>query len=147
MSATQASDKLSVTVNGTDYTLFMSYSVLNRLTRLAGNLEDFNGMFVDPEVQEQVVFECVKRKCKPADAKMADLSLEDFEIGVEDADKIVTWAGDHVVDFFLKAFNNAQNASKRMEPLAQNLMSSLDGTETSTSKTPSAGPSEPSPQS
>lgn len=133
-------DKLDIKLNDKDVELFMSYALLNRLAKIGGSAEDLSAIFVQPDFQEAIIVECLK-KHGPEDKAKDELDIEDFNLHRDDAESIVNWAGGHIVDFFLKAFENATEANRRMEPMMSALMSSSDGTETSTSKTPSAGPS------
>jgi hypothetical protein len=140
----QTPEKLKVTVNDSSVELFMSYGLLNRLAKIGGSAEDLSAIYVTPDMQERIIIECLCTKMKPHDKEKDEVEIDDFELTPDEAQKIVDWAGAHIVDFFLRAFNKATSANQRMEPMLNALMSSSGGSETSTSTTPSAGHSEQS---
>lgn len=132
------SESLTVTVNGEEKKLFMSYGLLNKLAKMVGDANDVSDIYISPDLQAEVLKLALFGKGTPPD-------LDDIDISIGDSDKVINWVGEHTLNFFLRGLEAASALSKKNEARVLKLMPSSDGTETSPSETPAPGPTEPSP--
>lgn len=137
-------DKLLVTLGEEERELFMSYALLNRLTRLVGNhSSDISTIFVEPSVQHEILTEVLAPRKKGK--RDPNFDLDEVPLETEAADEIIGWVGGHVMDFFMRGLERTAALGLANAERAKSLTSSLPGTEASTSSNPSAGPSTQSP--
>lgn len=126
--------KLTVKLNDSDRELFMSFGLLNRVTKILGGTEGVEALARDPDLQEKVLLEVFTVREKGKDIEVPE-SLDDISISLEDVSNVLEWVGGHVIDFFMtqaeRATKNLQKESKRMGDLkstADGLSNSLLGT-------------------
>src|SRR5262245_51525537 len=121
---------LTINIGGTEHTLLMSWGLLNRLLKAVGSDADAVGAasFVDG-VRDQILFEVLKKRGKTGCLK--DMKLEevdDLEMSSEDVQAIISWATDHILDFFLGAAERAKATEKRFAERTAALQPSPTGT-------------------
>jgi hypothetical protein len=140
------SDKIKITINEQPRELFMSFGLLNEISRDVGDVENVAMVGIDPELREKILQTLLAERdddgkvTKKFNFFKADLSMDDIN-------RVIEWVSENLLDFFLKALAGANSLREKNEPKLQSLMSSLAGSQASSSKTPVAGPSTPSPAS
>lgn len=134
---TELEDRITVKIGEDEKSFFMSYALLNRLTKLVGAQDDVAGMFLSPDLQTSLLSIIFAGKGDPD-----KLDLDEIELTKEVANTLVEWAGGHILDFFLKGIEAAGVLTKKNEDRLKNLMPSLTGLEASAEAMQSAGPSE-----
>lgn len=135
-------DKITVTVNGQSTEFFMSFGLLKRLATLFSDVT-FLDVSTNPSVHEALMQE-VLRKVKP-NVEAEEFDVDDYGVSIEDVEKIVDWATEHVVDFLARRAQSLKDLSVRKKDQMSILMPSLGGLPDSDSMMPSAGASTTSP--
>ncbi len=101
------SDTFDLKVNGTEVQIKMSFGLLNVLCRAVGDVETAATINVDPVLRDVFISELLsKRDAKGKVVEKPD--LEGLDVDVEKAIELVDWAGDHVLDFFLKGLEKTK---------------------------------------
>lgn len=117
-----------------EYILFMSYALLNRLTRLCENIEKLLAISAHPELQEGIIAQLL---APTVDGKQLaqdfDLDRDTKGISPETIQEILMWAVGHMSHFFTglmrKNLSHAKMTRKTLqliEAQAQALMSQTD---------------------
>lgn len=133
-----ASDKLTITVNGQQREVFMSFALLSSMVRVVGSVDDLGQAILDPSVRDALVV--VALAPRDGEKKLEDYSVADFNLSVQDGDRLVDWIMEHVLDFFMKRIEMAKNLSEsETGKKLESLMSSIAGSLASRSKKPSSG--------
>lgn len=101
-------DKIQVTFKGEPRDVFMSFMRLNNCVRIVGP-QQFEGIVIDPDAAELIV----QALLAPQDTNFVDFRLAEDDMSMEDFEKIVSWAEEHLADFFARKLEKAlQNSSK-----------------------------------
>lgn len=102
---------LTVQNGGVTQELFMSFGLLNRLTRHLGNIDQLPLLAVDPEMQETIILEMFTERDKSGVATKIPASLDDIQVSLDDIDLVLDFVGDHIANFFVRS---AEKAQKRL---------------------------------
>lgn len=117
---------LTITVNGEEVDLVMSYGMMRKLLPIAGELTDVGRFFVDPVVQDQMLIQLLSKRDE--NGKVTEqFNLDLMDVTVEDVEALVQWAGGHVMDFLLKGLKAANELARLNKEAFESLMPSLDG--------------------
>lgn len=111
---------LSVTKDGKPCSLFMSFGLLNQLTRLMGDIDQLPMLAVDPVLQEKVLVEIFTERDARGNPTNIP-SLYEVNVSIEDIDLILNFVGDHIANFFMVA---AERSQKRVLALHEKLLES-----------------------
>jgi hypothetical protein len=98
----QTADRITVTVAGQPREIFMSFGILNALCAAVANVEQVGLILLDPTLRLGVL----EVLLSPRDDKgkiTEKFDLERDEMSSADAEIVLEWAGDHVLDFFMRA--------------------------------------------
>lgn len=136
-------DHLTITHNGAERVLFMSYLRKNSILRFVDNPTQIMWMASEPDLIENVTKIMLSPKAGPGG--MFEHELTEEEISEDDVQKIMSWVQDHLTYFFMQRFQQMAEKGHALEPVAKGLQSLSNGSVGSNSETPSAGPSEQSP--
>jgi hypothetical protein len=127
------SDSLEILIDEKPAKIFMSFPLLTRVTMAIGSMDQIPALAVSPDMQE-LVTKVLLQKSHFKNAKLEDIDLETLNISVADGQKLITWAGEHALDFLLKGLEQvAQLAQKN-----QNAMEHLTKVVQASSSTPSS---------
>lgn len=124
-----------------ELSIFMSYGLLNRLTKVGENLERVMTISSDPELQDKCLALLLSpRKDGKPDPENFDIDRDTEGLDLETIQNLIIWAGEHVTSFFIglgeKNMENAmktQHVIEGMQEKANNLTASLIGSQNSTS--------------
>lgn len=116
----------TIKIGETEHTIFMSYALLNQVTQIVGMTEDLSHLYLQPQVQEDVLKALLARHVTDS-KKPEDVDLEAIELEIETAQSLIEWSGEHCLDFFLKGLETASNLSKANEGRLTSLMPSETG--------------------
>lgn len=144
MDQKELSDHFTITVNGEEREIFMSYNLLRELVKICTSIEATIAIAVDEELHDAVVGALLAERSKSGRITQA-VDLLDLELDAEEVMGLIAWAQDHALDFFAKALLRGQAVVQRHEASLEALTSSRGGSPASPPTTPSAGPSTPSP--
>lgn len=151
--AARPNDRLpDVMVNGKSETFFMSFATLNELAKVAGVVENAPLIMLDHELRERALEVVLKRKFK-GDLKDQTFDLDNFELSADDAERLLIWISEHVLDFFMRSIRKIGDMGAENLKALQQLQNQLDppslpdGSTPSLSPKPAAGPLTKSPAS
>lgn len=111
---------LSIQKDGKPHSVFMSFGLLNQLTRLLGDIDQLPMLAVDPVLQEKVLVEIfTERDARGNPTKVPN--LYEINVSLGDIELILDFVGDHIANFFMAA---AEKAQKRVQALHEKLQAS-----------------------
>lgn len=118
--------------------VFMSFGLLNDLVRIVGDVNRIAAIGLDPDLSEEVIFACLA----PRDARgrITDGSFEPPNLPMQDAEAIMDFVSEHLLDFFMRRLQKTLAAAEKNKGQMEQLASLLNGTGSSASKTPSSSP-------
>jgi len=133
---------LTVTLNGEKHTLLMTYGLLNSLATQVSDVEDVTNLGFSAESRTATLIAVLTRKGKTGCFDEVDLDVIEE---IDEIDKVLDWASDHVFNFFMRRLRKAQEGLTKLSIETEEMAGSLEqltpGSEASASKSPSAGPS------
>lgn len=119
-----ADANISVIIGGATLNVFMSYGLLTKLSSLVPNPDMISTIGLDRELRDQCLGEALAPRSDAGD-KLKAPSLHD--LSVDDANRLLEWMQEHLLDFFLKQVKTANRLSTEVETA---LTSSTDGSPT-----------------
>lgn len=141
MTGQTLADRLTVTVNGEKKELFMSAGLLGRLVSVVcpGGLDDAVSLAVNPLAQQDLlswILAPVDEKNRPIMKTTNDkgedeyFSHQQLNLSVEDSERIIDWAGDHLRNFFFRQVQKLANWKDGNEDALAHVSKSLNLTMT-----------------
>lgn len=140
------SDRLAVTVNNELKEVFMSGGLIRNVVPYYMGMENITEIFSEPQLQNEVIVQCVKPRTMNG-TPLKVYTIDDFELSTDESNKLIAWVTEHVLYFFIDSLTTATKLGKRVESQATilaKLMESAIGSQDSTQKKQSVGPSEQS---
>lgn len=132
-------DTITVYIDDQAKVVTMTSGLRNYLSNFLGRLPAITEAFVDPEIQEAIIVECLKPRTPTGDqTQKKNYSINDFNLSLEDSDKLIGWVVEHVLYFFMKGTLQSQALGEKFQPQLQGLatlMQSQTGSEPSQEKT------------
>lgn len=125
--------------DGSKKEIFMSFGLMNAITRIVGDVDNVAALATDYDARDRVLVELLSERTKSG--KMTEkVDLEELPLTYDEVVKIMTWAQEHMVDFFIKSLTGVKDLATKNKDRITDLVSFLTGSTTSPSATPSAGP-------
>lgn len=114
--------------------VFMSFGLLNELTALIGTPEQVPALSFNPGISSAAIELLLSTRNKRG--KIDDeQEVAAFELEIDEAERLLDWAGEHVLDFFVRRFAmHAKQLAAKAGPLAE-VGSSLTSSVNSAGKT------------
>lgn len=134
-------DVIEVTIGEDTREIFMSYGLLNELSKIAGSPEVIAAVAVDAELRDNMMIAVLAERKKSGKIVTPIEDLDEVEISYQDAEKLLKWALEHTMGFFMRSLENVAEMTESHQEVMAELMSSLDGQLDSASPMPSAGSS------
>lgn len=122
------SDKLTVNLDGKDKELFMSFGLLNELSRLVGDPANVAIASVDPEMREKMLKALLSERDGTGKiTKEWNPLVSGFTM--EQANQVLEWVAENLIGFFVTSLEGAERLREKLEknPVAQKLLSSQTG--------------------
>lgn len=129
------SETITVNLNGEDREIFMSFGLLNELTKIVADPSRLGAINLDPELREEFLISLLSKRKKSGKIEEV-VDFDDMEISIEDIEKVISWAQEHVMSFFVRSFRNIQQVTGKYQEEVTSLTSSLAGSKSSPSKKP-----------
>ncbi len=129
------SDTISITVDGETRDIFMSFGLLNELTSIIKDPSLVGAVQLNPELRETFLTAILAKRKKSGKIEEA-IDFDDIDISVGDVERVLPWAQEHVLSFFVRSFRNIQTVTERYSAEVTSLTSSLVGSKDSVSKKP-----------
>ena len=101
----------SVTIDGKEEEVFMSFALLNMIARHVGDPENIPLIQLNADLRELVMKELLAVRT-PTGKIVQSREIEDVDISIEDAEKLLEFASEHVTDFTIRALEKAGARSK-----------------------------------
>lgn len=106
--------------------IFMSAGLVRRLATVVQSLGDISQMYSDPMVEDILLTEILTPRTERGKSQKI-YTAEDFEMAMDEADRLLEWARGHVLHFFTKTVLRVGTvASNPNSPLLK-LTQSLSG--------------------
>jgi hypothetical protein len=114
-------DTFDIVVNGSEKQVKMTFGMLNILCRAVGDVDSAASVNFDPVLRQVFLVELLSaRDVKGKITEPFDLDTADMDIG--QAGELIAWAGDHVLDFFLKGLEKTKALQERHQGRIKALM-------------------------
>lgn len=124
-----------ITVNGKDREILMSFGLLNEMTRIVQDPSRIGLMAIDPDLREEILYALLATR-KPSGKVLEKLAdIDDIEADYLDIEKLLAWAMEHTLAFFVRLLQSATTAAEKERTQMAGLVSSLTGSPVSISKT------------
>lgn len=127
------SDTITIKQNDEDRELFMSFGLLNELTRIIGTPDRVPQVALDPNLRDEFLTALFAKRKKSGKIEEA-ADIEDLDVSYEDVELVLRWAQEHVMSFFVRSFRQIKAVTDKHEAEVMNLTSSLVGSKSSPSK-------------
>lgn len=101
-----------IRLNGTEKQVKMTFGLLNVLCRSVGDVDNAAAVNFDPTLRQVFLVELLSDR----DAKgkiRSPIDPDTLDIDVDEASELIAWAGDHVLDFFLKGLEKTKQMQDR----------------------------------
>jgi hypothetical protein len=93
----------------------MTFGLLNRLALGSGGSEGLELLFTDAEIQERMLLEVLAERDE--DGRVTRLTnLDVYDLSSEEGLKILNWAVEHLMDFFVRLSKTAQKLEGQYSP-------------------------------
>jgi hypothetical protein len=127
MSSTTVKDKITVKVNGEDREIFMSFGLLNSVTKIVYDMQMVATMALVPELREDVLKQLLAKRTPSGKVTAAIDDIDEIDISIDDVVSLLDWTSEHLLDFFLKALDKAKSMADRNQARMTALMPSGSG--------------------
>lgn len=111
---------ITVRVNGSVKEVFMSFNKLNRCNFILGDIENIPHIMISPSVREAMICEMLKEKDTEA-------KLEDFDINADDAQRLLDFVSQHLLDFMLGVLEKAAALQEMNKDRADAIAAKVSG--------------------
>lgn len=119
-------DTFDIVVNGSEKQIKMTFGLLNILCRAVGDVDAAASVNFDPVLRYTFITEMLSNR--DAKGKIKEpVDLDTLDIDVDAAGDLIAWAGDHVLDFFLKGLEKTKALQERHQGRIKALMPSQAG--------------------
>lgn len=115
-----------VSVDGQPFEIFMSFGLLNAITRHVGIPDNVGLITVSADLKELVLMEMLSERSKSG-VVTKQRGFADVEISLEDCEALLEFAADQTLDFFLRALEKASARARKAQEAAAALKFSLAG--------------------
>lgn len=102
----------TLTLGHEDREVFMSYGLLNELSKVIGEPTAVGALGLDPELTEQVLGLVLTPRSKSGKPTGPAPELLDVELTLEQVDDLLTWVASHLLDFFIRNLSRADRLGK-----------------------------------
>lgn len=121
------SHTLTLEINGKSRDLFMSFGLLNELATMFGDVDRLTELPTNHELRTEMLKAILAERTKSGKITQA-VDLDDIDIDPQDVPKILAWAADWVVDFFIRSGEAVKSVFVKNTDRVKSLMSSESGT-------------------
>ena len=119
---------IEVKINGETRDIKMTFGMLNNLCQIVGEVDNVPALHVDAYTRGRVMVELLSERDSRGKIR-SEAELDSTDISIEDAEALLNWAGDHVLDFFLKALERTKAMQDKHMPRVKALMPSPAGSD------------------
>jgi hypothetical protein len=125
---------ITIKFNNEDRDIFMSFGLLNDLTKLVSDPSEVPRILLDPDLRDAVLKELLAERKRSGKILKELPDVEDIDASPEDIEKLLDWTMEHVISFFVRSLKKTAQMGERHLETLKSLQSSLDGSNGSASK-------------
>ncbi len=114
-------DTFDIVVNGSEKQIKMTFGLLNILCRAVGDVDSAATVNFDPVLRHTFLVEMLSDRDAKGKIKEA-IDVDTLDLDVDAASDLIAWAGDHVLDFFLKGLEKTKALQERHQNRIKALM-------------------------
>ena len=113
-------DTISITVNKEMKEVFMSSGLLRNILILVGDIQDFQLIYSDFHLQNAILIEALRPRTELGNPNNKP-TVDDFEMSIDDGNKLIDWIVEHVLHFFVELSERAVVTAQRNQSLMTRL--------------------------
>ena len=117
--------RISVTVLGVNQEVFMSYGLLTELARSIPSIDVLPAIVGDNDLRDAFL-KTLLAKRETSGRVIESKLVTELNLSIEDAERLIEWGQEHLLDFFLRRLKKAQEQVSRIQTSLE--ASSLVGT-------------------
>lgn len=121
-----SNDKITVTLNGKERELFMSFGLLNNLTRIVDDPTRVPAIRTDSELRDAVLSAALAER-KTSGKIEKEVDIDDIDITIDDVERTLDWVMEHVMGFFVRALKKVVEVTEANKADMEALASSVNG--------------------
>jgi hypothetical protein len=129
------SDKITITYEGKEREIFLSYGLLNELARIVRSPDLAPSITIDEDLREEVLAACLAERKASGKITKPVADIEDIDMSIEDVERLLDWATEGVLSFFVRSLGKMVKQVEQNKDTLVALKSSLDGLQASASAT------------
>lgn len=133
-------ETFTVKVNEEDRDIFMSFGLLNELTTIVGDPGAAAAITMNPDMRNKILTAALAKRKKSGKIEET-VDIDDLDISINDVEALLDWVSGHVMSFFVRSLRKVAAVNAQYEAPLKDLVSSLGGSKSLVSATPSSGPS------
>jgi hypothetical protein len=119
-------DKFTIKIDGKERDVKMTFGLLNALCRAVGDIDGATQVTMDQNLRDAILVELLSERDKTGKIKN-ELNLAELDVEIDDMLEMLDWAGNHIMDFFLKGLERAKALQDRNMGRLKALMPSPAG--------------------
>lgn len=131
-------EHFTITQDGEDREIFMSFGLLNEITTLLGDPAVAASVYFQPELRENVLVAALHERSKTGKVINRVEGIDDVEISVDQIEELLAWEVEHAIAFFARSIDRVGRVKGQLEKFKVD-MSTLSGSQGSPSKKQSSG--------
>lgn len=129
---------ITITQDGKEREIHMTFGLLNEVTRLIGDPANAVAVYYNPSVREVLILTLLHERDERGKIVKEVEALHDVGISISETEELLAWGVEHTLAFFERSMTRVVATKPQLEKLGA-LTSSLSGSPASASKKASAG--------
>lgn len=105
---------IDVTVNGEIRELKMTYGLVNELARVIGDIDAIPMIGIEADLRDEVMKVLLAKRDSRGNVKETP-DLFNLDIEIDQVQELLSWVGEHVLDFFLISLERGKELGKKNE--------------------------------
>lgn len=111
------SKTIKLIVDGEEREIFMSYGLQNEVLKLIRDTNEIGNAYADTDTRNALIEQVLADRTKSGKIT-SKKSFDDYEIDIEEVEKLLAWVVDHATAFFIRAIKILDS---KMLPVESNL--------------------------
>lgn len=125
----ELSPTCSITIDGTEVEVFMSFALLNAVSRHVGDPDNIPLIMINPDLREMVLSEVLAVR-DPKGKVIQSRAIDEIQISLDDVEKLLDFASEHVMDFMIRVLERTSTRKDKYETRLKALVPSSTGPKT-----------------
>jgi len=123
----------------TEREFFMSAGLIRRLSNAVQGVDNISEIYTNGALQEYMMVETIAPKTERGKVLDDRADLDDYQVSMDDADKLLDWINGHLYGFFIKTASKVEAEVNNKNSNLQKLARSTNGLVALAQKKQSAG--------